>query len=203
MASNTLTLEAAKQANLNLVDDPLKGRQALHNTIVAYRANRRSGTACVKSRSEVAGSGKKLWKQKGTGRARMGSRRSPIWVGGGRAFGPKPRDYSKIIPRKIKQLALRKALTLRIEDGDILTAVNFAIPDGKTKTFLKTLIQHTDASKVLIIGNFDEHTFRAARNVQRVLLFSASNVNAEQLLNFDKIIITGEALETLAQRTAV
>lgn len=202
MPSNTLTLESAKQANFNLVDDPKKGRQALHNTIVAYRANRRSGTACVKSRSEVAGSGKKLWKQKGTGRARMGSRRSPIWVGGGRAFGPKPRDYSKIIPRKIKQLALRKAITERIKDGDVITTVHFAIADGKTKSFLKTLHAITDAEKVLILGKFDELTFRAARNVPRVLLFAATDVNAEHLLDYAKIILTGEALETLAQRTS-
>src|ERR1700761_739783 len=99
--ANVLTIEEAKQANLNLVEEGSKGRQALHNAVVAYRANRRSGTACTKTRGEVAGRGKKLWKQKGTGRARMGSRRSPIWVGGGVVFGPRPRDYSKTIPKKL------------------------------------------------------------------------------------------------------
>src|SRR5262249_7283760 len=120
MSANVLTIETAKEAKLNLVEEPGKGRQALHNTIVAYRANRRSGTASTKNRSEVAGSGKKLWKQKGTGRARMGSRRSPIWVGGAVVFGPRPRDYSKTIPKKVKRLALRRALTERVKDGDVL-----------------------------------------------------------------------------------
>lgn len=200
--ANVLTIEEAKQANLNLVEEGSKGRQALHNAVVAYRANRRSGTACTKTRGEVAGSGKKLWKQKGTGRARMGSRRSPIWVGGGVVFGPRPRDYSKVIPKKLKRLALRRALTERVKDGDVLTTVNFSVADGKTKTFVQTLKGLTDASKVLVLGKFDDLTFRSARNVPTVLLFSATDVNSEQLLNFDKIVVTSEALETLAQRTA-
>lgn len=202
MAANVLTIEEAKQANLNLVEEGSKGRQALHNAVVAYRANRRSGTACTKTRGEVSGSGKKLWKQKGTGRARMGSRRSPIWVGGGVVFGPRPRDYSKVIPKKLKRLALRRALTERVKDGDVLTTVNFSVADGKTKTFVQTLKGLTDASKVLVLGKFDDLTFRSARNVPTVLLFSATDVNSEQLLNFDKIVVTSEALETLAQRTA-
>lgn len=200
--ANVLTIEEAKQANLNLVEEGSKGRQALHNAVVAYRANRRSGTACTKTRGEVAGSGKKLWKQKGTGRARMGSRRSPIWVGGGVVFGPRPRDYSKVIPKKLKRLALRRALTERVKDGDVLTTANFSVADGKTKTFLQTLKGITEASKVLVLGKFDDLTFRSARNVPTVLLFSATDVNSEQLLNFDKIVVTSEALETLAQRTA-
>ena len=202
MAANVLTIEEAKQAKLNLVEEGSKGRQALHNAVVAYRANRRSGTACTKTRGEVSGSGKKLWKQKGTGRARMGSRRSPVWVGGGVVFGPRPRDYSKVIPKKLKRLALRRALTERVKDGDVLTTANFAVEDGKTKTFVKTLQGLTDAAKVLVLGKFDDLTFRSARNVPTVLLFSATDVNSEQLLNFDKIVVTNEALETLAQRTA-
>src|SRR6187200_2646105 len=138
MSASTLTLESAKQASINLVDDKRKGMQALHDTVVAYRANRRQGNASTKSRAEVAGSGKKLWRQKGTGRARMGSVRSPIWRGGGVVWGPKPRDYSKKILPKVKSLAFRKALTFRIEDGDVLVTSRFAIADGKTKSFVKT-----------------------------------------------------------------
>ena len=202
MASNILTLEAAKQASLNLVEGH-KGKQALHDTITAYRANRRTGTASTKNRSEVAGSGKKLWKQKGTGRARMGSVRSPIFSGGGVVFGPRPRDYSIKLPRQVKHLAFRTALTSRIGDGDVLTTVSFAIPDGKTKSFLSALTAITDDSKVLVIGGkFDEVTLRSARNVGSVLLKSADEVNAEHLLYYNKIIITGDALEILARRTA-
>ena len=202
MSANVLTIEAAKEAKLNLVEEPGKGRQALHNTLVAYRANRRSGTACTKIRGEVQGSGKKLWKQKGTGNARMGSRRSPIWVGGAVVFGPRPRDYSKTIPKKVKRLALRKALTERIKDGDVLSASELSISDGKTKTFVQTLRGLTDSAKVLVLGKFDEPTFRSARNVQNVLLYAPQDVNAEHLLNYDKIIVTGDALQTLAERTA-
>jgi len=202
MAANVLTIEEAKQAKINLVEEASKGRQALHNAVVAYRANRRSGTACTKTRGEVAGSGKKLWKQKGTGRARMGSRRSPIWVGGGVVFGPRPRDYSKAIPKKLKRLALRRALTERVKDGDVLTTTTFSVADGKTKTFVHALKGLTEATKVLVLGKFDDLTFRSARNVPTVLLFSATDVNSEQLLNFDKIVVTSEALETLAERTA-
>ncbi len=201
MSATQLSIEAAKQANLNLVEGR-QGSQALHQTVVAYRANRRSGTACTKNRSEVSGSGKKLWRQKGTGRARMGSVRSPIWSGGGVVFGPRPRDYSKKTPKNVKKLALRTALTARINDGEVYSIDSFAVADGKTKSFVSTVSGLTDARKVLIIGAFDEPTFRAGRNVQEVQLVSAEDVNAEHLLRYDAILLTKEALETLARRTA-
>ncbi len=201
MANSVLTLDAAKQANLQLVEAG-KGQQALHDAIVAYANNRRQGTASTKNRSEVAGSGKKLWKQKGTGRARMGSARSPIWVGGGVVFGPRPRDYSQRIPKKVKSLAFRTALTARISDGDVLSTSSFAVNDGKTKSFVKAIEALTDGRKVLVVGNFDEATFRSGRNVQNVLLVSAHDVNAEHLLAYSKIVVTEEALATLAERTA-
>jgi large subunit ribosomal protein L4 len=185
------------------VEEKRKGLQALHETVVAYRSNRRQGNASTKTRADVAGSGKKLWRQKGTGRARMGSARSPIWRGGGVVWGPKPRDYSKKILPKVKTLAFRKALSCRIEDGDVLVTSDLSIADGKTKTFIKTVGALTDATKILILGDkFDDLTFRSARNVEKVLLFPASDVTAEQLLNCQKIIIVGAALETLARRTA-
>ncbi len=203
MSASTLTPDAAKQASINLVDDKRKGMQALHETIVAYKANRRQGNASTKSRAEVAGSGKKPWRQKGTGRARMGSVRSPIWRGGGTVWGPKPRDYSKKVLPKVKTLAFRRALTCRIEDGDVIVAGSLSIADGKTKTFVSAIRQLTDAAKVLVLGDkFDDLTYRSARNVEKILLFPASDVTAEQLLNCQKIIVVGSALETLARRTA-
>jgi large subunit ribosomal protein L4 len=203
MSATTLTLDAAKKASINLVEDPAKGLQALHETVVAYRANRRQGTACTKTRNEVAGSGKKLWNQKGTGRARMGSVRSPIWRGGGVVWGPRPRDYSKKIPQKIKSLAFRRALTSRIEEGAVLTTASFSIQDGKTKSFIKTLSGLTDAKKVLVLASaFDENTFLSGRNVASVQLLNAADVNAEHLLNFEKIVVVGDALEILSKRSA-
>lgn len=201
MSATLFSIETAKQANLNLVEG-YHGEQALHDTVVAYRANRRQGTACTKNRSEVAGSGKKLWRQKGTGRARMGSVRSPIWRGGGVVFGPRPRDYSKKITKNVKQLALRAALTARVKDGAVFDIGTFAITDGKTKSFISAVNGLSDAKKVLIVGAFDEMTFRAGRNVADVQLISAEEVNAEHLLRYETVLLTNEAIETLARRTA-
>ena len=202
MSAQVLTADAAKAAQINLTEGH-QGSQALHETVVAYRANRRQGTACTKNRSEVSGSGKKLWNQKGTGNARMGSKRSPIWSGGGVVFGPRPRDYSKKTPKNVKKLALRAALTARINDGAVLTTGAFAIADGTTKSFVSAVSKLSNAKNVLVIGNqFDEVTFRAARNVQNVQLIAASDVNAENLLRYQAIVVAGDALQTLAQRTA-
>jgi large subunit ribosomal protein L4 len=202
MSATVLSTEAAKQASLNLVEG-YQGQQALNDVVVAYRANRRQGNACTKSRAEVSGSGKKLWRQKGTGNARMGSKRSPIWSGGGVVFGPKPRDYSKKIPKNVKKLALRTALTARINDGAVLTVDNFAVADGKTKSFVSAVAGLSSAKKVLVVGQkFDETTFRSARNVQNVQLISADEVNAEHLLLYPQVVVTSEALATLARRTA-
>ncbi len=202
MSATVLTTDAAKQASIPIIEDD-KGATAVHEVVVALRANRRAGTASAKSRSEVVGSSAKPWRQKGTGRARAGSKKSPIWVGGGVAHGPKPRDYSKSVNRSVRRLAFRRALSERIKDGDVLTVDSFEIADGKTKSFVAAVRDLTDSARVLIIGGrFEDNTFRAARNVQDVLLMSAHEVNVEQLLHFDRLIVTGEALDVLAQRTA-
>lgn len=202
MSATVLSIDAAKQANLNLVDGH-KGKQALHETVVAYRANRRQGNAHTKNRSEVAGSGKKLWNQKGTGNARMGSKRSPIWSGGGVVFGPRNTTvWAKKTTKATRKLALRTALTARIKDGAILTIPGLSVADGKTKTFVSTMKGLSSAEKLLVIGSFDENTFRSARNVQSVQLISADDVNAEQLLNYPQVLVTADALTTLARRTA-
>lgn len=201
MSATVLSTESAKQANLNLVEGH-QGKQALNDVLVAYRANRRQGNAHTKSRAEVSGSGKKLWNQKGTGNARMGSKRSPIWSGGGVVFGPKTRDYSKKTTKNVRKLALRTALTARIVDGAVSTISDFAVADGKTKSFVSAVEALSTAKKTLIVGAFDELTFRSARNVQNVQLISAEEVNAEHLLLYPQVLVTTEALPTLARRTA-
>lgn len=202
MSATILSIDAAKQANLNLVEGH-KGKQALHETVVAYRANRRQGNAHTKNRSEVSGSGTKLWNQKGTGNARMGSKRSPIWSGGGVVFGPRNTTiWAKKTTKSVRKLALRTALTARIKDGAILTIPGLAVTDGKTKSFVSTVKELSNAKKLLVIGSFDENTFRSARNVQSVQLISAEDVNAEQLLNYPQVLVTTDSLPTLARRTA-
>ena len=202
MASSVLTLETAKAANISVVEN---GRytQTVHDVVVAMRANRRSGTACTKTRGEVRGSNKKLYRQKGTGNARAGERRSPTRVGGGVAHGPKPRDYSKKVSKKTKRIAFRKAFSERIKMTDVLTIPGFSVPDGKTKSFVAAGSAIVSSPKILIIAAaFDEATYLAGRNFAGCLLMTANEVNTEHLLNYRKIIVTADALETLSRRTA-
>jgi large subunit ribosomal protein L4 len=175
----------------------------VHDVVVALRANRRSGTACVKTKATVNLSGAKPWRQKGTGRARAGYKSSPVWVGGGVVFGPHPRDYSKKVAKSVKKLALRKALSERIKDGDVIVVETFAVTEAKTKSFIAALSAITDEPKTLIVSAvFDKNTYLAARNVQPTLLATASDVNTEQLLDFRKIILTNDALAQISERIA-
>jgi len=200
MSVTVLTIAAAKAANIDVIENG-RGTQAVHDVVVAMRANRRSGSANTKTKAEVAYSGKKPWRQKGTGRARAGYASSVIWAGGGVVFGPKPRDYSKKVPKNVKRLALLKALSSRIIAGDVLVTEEIKITTPKTKEFVIFLKSQTEADKVLVIStHFDEITYKAARNLQPILLNTASEVNTEQLLAFQKIIVTNEALAKLAER---
>ena len=202
MSATVLTIAAAKEAKINVIENG-RGTQALHDMVVALRANRRSGSANTKTKAEVAHSGKKPWRQKGTGRARAGYASSPVWSGGGVVFGPKPRDYSKKVPKSVRRLALLKALSARIMAGDVLVAEDIKVATPKTKDFVLFLKSQTEARKVLLISTeFDETTYKAARNIQPVLLNTASQVNTEQLLAFQKIIVTKEALVKLGERLA-
>jgi large subunit ribosomal protein L4 len=201
--ATVLTLESARSAQLTVLDQPKKASQAVHDTVTAMRANRRSGSANTKTRSELKKPDKKPWRQKGTGRARAGTPNSPIWCGGAVIFGPKPRDYSKKVNQKVKKLALRAVLSSRIQAGDVIQVSDFSVADGKTKSFIKLLHSTTEAPKVLVVAaQFDEKTYLAARNHGGSQLVTASDVNVEQLVNYAKIIITSDALPVLAQRTA-
>ncbi len=204
MSATVFTAEEARKAQIELITDPKKGRQAVHDAVVALRANRRRGTASTKTKADVNLSGAKPWRQKGTGRARAGDKASPIWVGGGVAFGPHPRDYSKKVPKKVRSLAFRKALSERVLAGDVLLVEDFAVKEAKTKNFLALVAEAaSNVRKTLIVGAaFDEKTYLAARNVKNTLLARAADVNTEQLLAFDKVIVTKEALSTLSERLA-
>ena len=202
MTATVLTAEAAKAAKLNLIEDQTKGMQALHETVVAYQAARRSGTASTKTKGEVAGSGSKPYRQKGTGRARAGYIRSPIRVGGGVVFGPKPRSYRKKVNDQVRRLALRKALSAQILDGNILLVDDFNVAQPKTKEFVAAVNRVTDAAKVLIVsGNFQPPTFLAGRNVAHVRLMRDLDVNAEDLLRYRKVVMTRDAFDVLVRRT--
>lgn len=204
MAAKTLDISGAKSANIGVIEDEERGRQAVHDVVVAMRANRRSGTANTKTRGEVAATGKKPFRQKGTGRARQGGNAPPIHRGGGVAFGPRPRSYAKAVNKATKRLAFSKALSVKIGAGDVSTVSGFDVSDGKTKSFAAEIASLAgDTKKVLVIGNgFSEETKRAGRNFQNALLISAHEVNTEQLLHHNKIFVVEGALETLAARTS-
>jgi len=201
MTATILTAEAAKAASFEIIENG-RGTQAVHDVVVALRAARRSGTASTKSKADVNLSGSKPWRQKGTGRARAGYKSSPVWVGGGVAFGPKPRDYSKKVTKSVRRLALRKALSARILAGDVLVVESVAIATSKTKDFVAWLKNTVGIEKVLIVSTgFDDATFLAARNVQPARLVNVAEVNTEDLLAFKKVVITQEALAKLVERT--
>jgi large subunit ribosomal protein L4 len=202
MSATVLTVQAAKEANISVIENG-RGTQAVHDVVVALRANRRSGTANTKTKAEVTASGKKPWRQKGTGRARAGYTSSPVWTGGGVVFGPKPRDYSKKVNKNVRKLAFLKALSSRILEGDVLITEEIAVKEPKTKQLVQLLQSLTEEERVLVIADqYSEETYKAARNVRPVLLNTAAQVNAEQLLAYRKIIVTKEALSKLAERVA-
>jgi len=178
-----------------------KGLQALKEVIVAINANNRLGTHSTKTRGEVRGGGKKPWRQKGTGRARAGSTRSPLWGGGGVVFGPKPRDYSKKINAKVRALAFSRALFDRASAGELAVIERFAVSPAKTKVVVQIVGRIAPSGRVLLVdAPFASDTRRAARNLGRVELQEAAKLNAHDLSNYRKIIVSTKALEAILAR---
>jgi large subunit ribosomal protein L4 len=178
-----------------------KGLQAVKEVIVAINANNRQGTHSTKTRGEVSGGGKKPWRQKGTGRARAGSNRSPLWVGGGVVFGPKPRDYSKKINNKVKQLAFSRALFDRATAGEIAVIEAFDANIKKTKAIVEVVGRIAPKGRVLLVdAPFAAQTTRASRNIERVSLQEASKLNTLDLAQYAKIIVSTKALDAIIAR---
>lgn len=179
-----------------------RGMQAVKEVIVAHQANARHGTASTKTRSEVAASGKKPWRQKGTGNARAGSTTSPLWSGGGVVFGPKPRDYSKKINKKVKSLALRRILFDRASKGDIEVLESFELSEAKTRLAHGLIRKIAPKGRVLVVAEeISENIRRASRNLNQVDVFDANAVNTLTLAGYSKILITRKALDQLVERS--
>jgi large subunit ribosomal protein L4 len=178
-----------------------KGLQAVKEVIVAINANNRQGTHSTKTRGEVRGGGKKPWRQKGTGRARAGSIRSPLWSGGGVVFGPKPRDYSKKINGKVKDLAFSRALFDRAVAGEIAVIEAFDTKNTKTKSFNLVVGRIAPKGKVLLVdAPFAAEAARASRNIDRVTLQEAAKLNTLDLAHYQKIIVSTKALDAIIAR---
>ncbi|MCW5977024.1 MAG: 50S ribosomal protein L4 [Bryobacteraceae bacterium] len=176
----------------------------LYEAVRNFRANHRGGTVKTKTRAEVSGSGKKLWRQKGTGRARMGSVRSPIWRKGGTVHGPRPRDYSYRLPRKMLLGALRSALTVKLQDGGLTVVSAFDLADHKTRTMQAVLNVFEARRKVLLVDNpSDNKLDLGSRNLPGVTLLATREVTAYDLLDHEKILMSEAAAKKLSEALAI
>ena len=206
--STTLTVKTATGSDAgksvevqDLVLERAKGEQAVKDSVVAFLARMRSGTAATKTRGMVSGGGAKPWRQKGNGRARAGSSRSPVWRGGGIVFGPQPRSYDKKVNSKVEKLALRRAFTDRLDAEEVIVVDSIVFDEPKTKkmTALLTAIGAGE-NALVIVDEYTENVELAARNLPNVLLIKASAVNTYWMLLFKKVVITEAALEILSKR---
>lgn len=188
------------EVKFSVIEDG-KGTQAVHDAVVAHMAAQRSGTACTKTMGEVVGSGKKPWRQKGTGRARAGSFASPLWRGGGVVFGPKPRDFSKKVSRSTRQLALRKALSERLRSGDVVLVNEIKLDSPKTKEFIKCLdALKIDGTAIVVAQGTDRNLTLASGNLPNVALVTSDVLTTYDVLRPDKLIFTRGAFEQVEAR---
>lgn len=173
---------------------------AVHEVVVAYLANQRRGTAATKTRSLVRGGGHKPWRQKGTGRARHGSTRSPIWTGGGVVFGPHPRDYSVRIPKKMRRTALKSALTSKYNGNEIIVLDQLVMQEPKTAEIAKLLNNlKVDGKAILMTANAEPAVYKSARNIPGVSTCVVTNINTYQVLNSGALILTRDAVAKLEE----
>ncbi|MCK4240524.1 MAG: 50S ribosomal protein L4 [Candidatus Atribacteria bacterium] len=172
----------------------------VHQVVRRYLAGKRRGTASTKNRSEVRGGGAKPWRQKGTGRARAGTIRSPIWVGGGIVFGPTPRDYSFSLPKKMKTAALKSVLSNKAKNNEIIILEKLSLEKNKTKKMVE-ILENLKAFKkpLVIIGKEDKKIEQAIRNIKDAMVLPVSKINSYDLLNQGKIIFTKEALKQIEE----
>ena len=176
-------------------------QQAIYDTVVAERAAMRQGTQKAKTRSEVSGGGRKPWRQKGTGRARQGSIRAVQWVGGGNYGTPVPRDYSKKQNRKERQLALRTALTEKVNDKELIAVENLTLETPKTKDMINLLtnLKIADKKVLIVVKELEENLILASRNLQNVALITADEINVLDLVATNVVLITEDALKAIEE----
>ena len=172
----------------------------MHAAVVNYLANQRQGTQSTLTRSEVSGGGRKPWKQKGTGRARQGSTRAPQWTHGGIALGPKPRDYSYELPKKVKRLALKSAFSTKVADNDLIVVDNIAVEGFKTKAVVEMLSKlGADKKALIVMPELDQKLIKSAANIPRVKTALVNTINVYDILNYDKFIVAKGALEKIEE----
>ncbi|MBC2579656.1 50S ribosomal protein L4 [Clostridium sp. DJ247] len=172
---------------------------ALHQVVVALLANKRQGTQSAKTRAEVSGGGIKPWRQKGTGRARQGSIRAPQWIHGGVVFAVKPRDYRVSVPKSMRRVAMKSALTSKVNDNEILVLENLELDAPKTKEIVK-MLNALNAKKTLIVtAESNENVYKSARNIEGVAVLPVNNLNVYDLLKYDNLVITKDAVSKIEE----
>ncbi|KXS45766.1 MULTISPECIES: 50S ribosomal protein L4 [unclassified Candidatus Frackibacter] len=188
------------ELNQNIFDVEIN-EHVVHEAVTAQLAAKRSGTAATKTRGKVSGGGRKPWRQKGTGRARHGSIRSPIWVGGGTTFGPQPRDYSKKLPKKVKKLAVKSALTAKVNEDELIVVDKLDFAQPKTKEMVKVLeaLNSSDQKVLIVTSEKDANLYKSARNIPGVNVLIASALNVYDILNCNKLIATKDAIEKVEE----
>lgn len=174
-------------------------KEVLHQVIVAQLANKRQGTQSAKTRAEVTGGGKKPWRQKGTGRARQGSIRAPQWIKGGIVFAPKPRDYSIAIPKSMKRVAMKSALSSKVEENEIVVLENLEIDEPKTKEIVKILDAFNAKKTLIVTAESNKNVYKSARNIEGVTVLPVNNINVYDILRYDKFIITKDAVSKIEE----
>jgi len=173
----------------------------IHAAVKAHLANARQGTVGTKTRGDVSGSGKKLWKQKGTGRARIASIRSPLWKGGGNVHGPQSRDWSQAMPKKMRRGALRSALSERLREGNLVVVEEFILSEAKTKEFVTAISALGLEGKTLVVDAIDnDNLFLASRNVKGAKVVGAGGLNIYDVLYHENIILSRSAAEAVQQQ---
>jgi len=173
--------------------------KVLYDAVILSRASMRQGTHKTKTRAEVSGGGRKPWRQKGTGHARQGSIRSVQWRGGGIAFGPVPRDYSKKMNRKERRLALKSAVVSKLQDFVVVDELNVATPKTKEMINILTSLNLNDVNTLIIVKELNENVILASRNISNVLLIEASEINVLDLVAANKVLVTKDALEAIEE----
>lgn len=173
---------------------------AMYEVVKNQLANKRQGTQSTKTRAEVRGGGRKPWRQKGTGRARVGSSRSPLWIGGGVSFAPKPRDYSYRLPKKIRKLAMKSALTSKVNNDEIIVLDGLNISAPKTKEMINILSNlNADKKALIVMDGRDDAVIKSARNIPGVKTTSVNTLNVYDILKYDKFIITKDAVQKVEE----
>ncbi|MCY6371558.1 50S ribosomal protein L4 [Clostridium ganghwense] len=194
--------EGQKVGDIQLSDSVFAvevNESALHQVVVAQLANKRQGTQSTKTRAEVSGGGRKPWRQKGTGRARQGSTRAPQWVHGGIVFAPKPRDYRMSVPKSMRRVAMKSALSSKVAENEMVVLENLDLDVPKTKEVVKMLNAFETKKALIVVPESNEDVYKSVRNIQGATVIPVNNLNVYDILKYDKFIVTKEAVAKIEE----